>query len=225
MASSAQAQHTTLDKQFVDMLVDPYLQIQQGLADDDFPTTKSGASDFLKATKHAHPIGDEKVEIDGLARPALSISTASEIAFAREEFQDLSLRMKVLIKRVGTSGDTPLYVAKCPMAFGGQGGIWIQNDTQITNPYFGSKMYRCGGVQEQISGGEADSSKADGEHQGTGHDHGAMVEPAVDNNLANLDSVHSGVPEYHSAMGHSSMTASGEKKVTEETCKMARCAN
>lgn len=134
----------------VDMLVAPYLKIQKGLAGDDLASAQTGAMELLVMLKHAH----FEAEAGNLSDSAKSIAGAPNIATARNIFLDLSLQIQVLIKRYGTSGETPLYVANCPMAFGGKGGTWIQSEKAIENPYYGSQMFACGSIQEQIGGSE-----------------------------------------------------------------------
>lgn len=219
------AQNGVINKAYVDMLVAPYIEVQTGLADDDLAAAKTGARGLVKMLGHGKFSGDAKAEVSELSRAASAIEASNNISAAREDFQDLSKRMTALIKRVGTGSGTSLYLAKCPMAFGGQGGTWIQKDKNIANPYYGSQMYRCGGVVEQLSGEDAGSGHDGHSHDhGSSHDHGAMTKTSHDYSLAKLDAVHAGVPEYHSAMGHQKM-----KKVPDispiETCEMACCAN
>ncbi|HET8810109.1 MAG TPA: DUF3347 domain-containing protein [Flavobacteriaceae bacterium] len=66
----------------------------------------------------------------------------------REHFQILSVDIKDLLAILGT--DRTLYQAYCPMYNNGDGGIWLSAVEEIKNPYFGSKMLKCGKVQEVI---------------------------------------------------------------------------
>ena len=136
---------------FVDTLVAPYLQMQTSLAGDDLAAAQEGANAYLKALKFA-PIGEATEEVADLKAPATTIASASEIAAARTAFLELSREVSSLIKHVGVTSETPLYVAHCPMAFDGSGGDWVQSSTKIANPYYGSMMFRCGSVKAQIAG-------------------------------------------------------------------------
>lgn len=55
------------------------------------------------------------------------------------------------MQHVGTTGKQDLYLARCPMAFENKGGTWLQADKNIRNPYFGSRMLKCGSVQKQVA--------------------------------------------------------------------------
>lgn len=52
------------------------------------------------------------------------------------------------------------------MAFGNRGACWIQADTTVNNPYYGSRMLRCGTIRETFA-------SANGHH----HDHAAAPGP------------------------------------------------
>ena len=146
--SAVQAQSHSIGKGYVDMLVKPYLEIQQGLAGDDLSSAQSGAKSLLNMTGHGHFSGNAKAEVEELKGPVVAILNASTISAAREEFQDLSHRLTALIKRVGTSGGTNLYLAKCPMAFGGQGGTWIQDNEKRKCYVTGREVHELKAIRE-----------------------------------------------------------------------------
>lgn len=161
LTNSLQAHDDAFKPSFVGSLVTPYLMIQRGLAGDDLAVSQAGAQRFLAAMERA-PQGNGRVDgtVEDLTTPARAIANAADITVAREAFRTLSLKMESLVQHVGVSDGTNLYRVHCPMAFGGKGGDWIQADETVANPYYGSKMLRCGSVQKQISG--------DAHH---GHDH------------------------------------------------------
>lgn len=55
------------------------------------------------------------------------------------------------MKHFGTTGKQDLYLVRCPMAFENKGGTWLQSDKHIRNPYLGSRMLKCGSVQNQFA--------------------------------------------------------------------------
>lgn len=164
-AASVRAHSPAFKPEFVDTLIGPYLQIQQALASDDLTAAKAGAQAYL-AAMDAAPSGEAAEESADLKAPAEGILASSEINAARTAFAELSVELKTLVKHVGSSGKTNLFVAHCPMALGGKGADWLQSGTSITNPFLGSKMPHCGSIQEQIVGEEPSSS----------HDHGHAEE-------------------------------------------------
>jgi Cu(I)/Ag(I) efflux system membrane fusion protein len=138
--------------EFVQSLIKPYSTVQAALASDDLEQAQIGATAFAEAMKQAPKVEDEKESVDAFVSPANQIANAASIADARQAFIELSGEMESLVSHVGIIGKDKLYVAKCPMANGNKGATWIQSDKTINNPYFGSKMLRCGSVTKQIAG-------------------------------------------------------------------------
>ena len=167
VAGALHAQSDAFKPTFVDTLVAPYLQIQKGLAADHLQAAQHGAKHFLAAMKQVPHKGDAHEEAMDLSNHVKLIASAAEISAARAAFLELSREVTSLIKNVGVTADTPLYAVYCPMAFDGKGGNWVQSDTQVANPYYGSMMLRCGSVKAQIAG---ESSKAEATSH-SGHHH------------------------------------------------------
>lgn len=180
-AVNAFAHSDAIKPAFVDTLIQPYLQVQQALAADDLDASKQAAESFVKAI-HGGPSKDGAPSIAKLETAGHRIAESEDIETARVAFSSLSLEMKPLIEHVGTSGETSLYLAHCPMAFDGEGGSWLQgSDEAIINPYYGAKMLRCGSVQEQIAGKPKQSEHGhEEEHDHSNADHPAdkMLRPA-----------------------------------------------
>lgn len=174
-AINAFAHSDAFKPQFVDTLIQSYLNMQKGLAGDDLKEAKAGASSFLKAMEQAPQGSETKEEVADLINPAKAIAEASTIKAARTAFLDLSMQMKSLITHVGITRNTKLYLTHCPMAFDGKGGAWIQADKTVANPYYGSMMLKCGSVKAQITGEKDDAHDSHGGHGSTdahsGHGH------------------------------------------------------
>lgn len=49
---------------------------------------------------------------------------------------------------VGTK--EPIYEQYCPMYDSDRGATWLSLNEEIKNPYFGSKMLKCGEVQNKF---------------------------------------------------------------------------
>lgn len=121
-------------------LIANYLKIQQGLAADDLNAAQVGAKAFTIA---AH-------DDEALTAYTQAILATDEMNVARHQFLALS---EAVIARVKAEGGAqgPLYLIKCPMAFEGSGGTWLQHDQTVLNPYYGAMMLHCGRVQETLS--------------------------------------------------------------------------
>ena len=71
----------------------------------------------------------------------------SDIAHQREHFKVLS---KDVIDMVAITGaEMKLYEQFCPMYDGGT--AWLSTKEEVRNPYYGSKMLKCGKVQREIN--------------------------------------------------------------------------
>ncbi|MDX1565763.1 MAG: efflux RND transporter periplasmic adaptor subunit, partial [Phycisphaeraceae bacterium] len=89
---------------------------------------------------HRH---DEVATVRG---KALALTKPQAIKEARELYYDLSTSLAKLITATGVppAYGKPVQQLHCPMHKEGQGGsIWLQTDTKVRNPYFGSRMLRC----------------------------------------------------------------------------------
>ncbi|MBW3539599.1 MAG: efflux RND transporter periplasmic adaptor subunit [Planctomycetes bacterium] len=137
---------TTPDRIHVERLYDAYFAIQEALASDRLPTEQQVAAlrsaaervttaDYLPATVRAH------------LKPILAGSEHLhhlELPQAREEFKTISHSIIRLASQVRSAdAETAFVHFYCPMVKHG-GGDWLQRGGRLANPYFGSKMLRCG---------------------------------------------------------------------------------
>jgi Cu(I)/Ag(I) efflux system membrane fusion protein len=61
----------------------------------------------------------------------------------------------------GDAARTAFHHMFCPMVKGGAGD-WLQADDQLINPYWGSKMLRCGDVVRQFPAAAAVAESPEG---------------------------------------------------------------
>ena len=86
---------------------------------------------------------------------------------ARTAFEPVSEQLEKAVRQFGSGGVASVHLMHCPMAFDNRGADWLQPEAQVNNPYYGSRMLRCGAVTETITGGD---DTAPGENQEQ-HDH------------------------------------------------------
>ncbi len=135
-----------------DAMVQDYLAIQTALAGDSIKGIDKHAAAIAKAARalsddfDIEATGVESKDaaallkvLPGLGESAADLSEAKDIKAARAAFGDLSEAMVAYRELV--TGDAP-NVAYCPMVKKN----WLQNGKKITNPYYGSKMLRCGSI-------------------------------------------------------------------------------
>ncbi len=143
-------------RQRLGRLVTDYLALQRALAGDDVGKALAAVAALAK---NADPVfasladlGLDRAESlgvqlnDTLAR-LLHSATLADIRIAFAPFSQVLTRT---VSVFGATLDTPLYEQFCPMAFDNKGATWLAADTEISNPYYGAMMLRCGEVRRQI---------------------------------------------------------------------------
>jgi Cu(I)/Ag(I) efflux system membrane fusion protein len=131
-----------------------YLEAQTALAQDDHAGAGAAAK-ALRAAVEAVPseqFPDDDRDIWAahaaeLGEAAATMGGAENIEAARRAFALVSESLAALADRFGSPMEGPLYRLHCPMAFSNRGADWLQPDTAVRNPYFGSAMPTCGEVQ------------------------------------------------------------------------------
>ncbi len=108
------------------------------------PALRAGLADFFKGYEHAAhgPLAKYK---DRLADP-------TDLDTARKDFESFSTAVADLARENHLHHTDKLHVFECPMAPATGKGRWLQREGGTKNPFFGSKMPRCG---EEIAGPEA----------------------------------------------------------------------
>lgn len=120
-----------------------YLAIQTALAGDSLDQVREHASALEKlATAEFTERGDVGAagsgsQAEAIKAAAAKLAGAKDIDGARLAFGDLS---EALVRSGALIPEGQLKVAYCPMA----GKHWLQTGNEIANPYYGSKMLRCG---------------------------------------------------------------------------------
>jgi Cu(I)/Ag(I) efflux system membrane fusion protein len=137
-------------------IIDQYLAVQRQLAADHDAAARDAAAKGLVSLKEvdmALVTGKDHVawmeHAGELKLLFTAISEADGIEPARMKFAVLSEEIVVVLERFGMS-EGPLYKAWCPMAFDNRGASWVQSGEEISNPYFGAMMLRCGEIKEVL---------------------------------------------------------------------------
>lgn len=136
-------------------IVNGYLVLKNALVNEDSEKAAEGGKMMLtafsnfemaKLTESQHT---KYMEIAESAQEHAEHIVKNPIDHQREHFEDLSKDINDIIALVGT--DKTLYQDFCPMASNNKGAMWLSETEEINNPYFGSKMLKCGSVQKQIN--------------------------------------------------------------------------
>ncbi len=160
----------------LESLFEIYFELKNALADDDPDTAlKQGhrLHEQLEETGEHSLDGEHHMfwmerygEIDESIRQYVQSGDMEEM---RVHFEPLSEAFIETARTLGAIGQT-WYVAYCPMVDGDRGAYWLSEFEEISNPYFGSMMLRCGEVRETIREGMG-SGAADEPREMAGHAH------------------------------------------------------
>jgi Cu(I)/Ag(I) efflux system membrane fusion protein len=130
----------------LETLYSAYFEVQHALASDKKPP---GAA-VQRLNQVAGKLADDRALPAGATNLVKEVAEKSEhlhhmqIEEARKEFKPISHAIVTLATQVRSEGSQTAFAHFfCPMVPGG-GGDWLQADDKLLNPYFGSKMLRCG---------------------------------------------------------------------------------
>jgi len=138
----------------LDTVLNAYFLIQKALADDQPEAAKAAVVQMtadlqnveMKLLKgEAHMIWMKHLE--NLNRILEPIGKLTAIDKQRELFAQLSSQI-IRTVNLFPVPNRKIYKGDCPMAFDNKGAVWLQDNGEIANPYFGEAMYRCGEIRE-----------------------------------------------------------------------------
>ncbi|MBD80971.1 MAG: hypothetical protein CL840_18785 [Crocinitomicaceae bacterium] len=133
-----------------------YFSMNESLVKDDASSAAKSSEKLVQALIAFKGVGlsaEEQKEVDEILESAIENSehiteSATDIGHQREHLISLSTDVKDLIAIIGTS--QKLYEDFCPMANNHEGAIWISQIEEISNPYMGSSMPKCGKINRVI---------------------------------------------------------------------------
>ncbi len=158
----------------LDALYQAYFELSEALSLD-----KTGDADaVLKSLDSIQSDlldGEESENWESLFRriqkSAKKTAKEGKLVDRRAAFEPLSMAMISLAESFGASGEVPVHLYHCPMAFDWKGADWLQMRDGVENPYFGSQMYRCGTFEETIVTGNDTQDAPASAQDHSGHMH------------------------------------------------------
>jgi membrane fusion protein, copper/silver efflux system len=135
-------------------VLESYERLHELLAENQFPGV-SAEVETLKRTVH------QLLDIDPPSKPerykdlvgnlhgSADQFNPNDIDQARIEFGQFSAALIAFLKDFMPQLDDPLYTIKCPM-WTKSPAMWVQDSTQVKNPFWGSNMPTCGTVEETL---------------------------------------------------------------------------
>ncbi|HOF41600.1 MAG TPA: DUF3347 domain-containing protein, partial [Candidatus Hydrogenedentes bacterium] len=153
-------------------LYSAYSKLTEALASDDFETAKAGVGELSAAFadtdaglldaahRQAWTSASESIQA-----AVASMEQADDIEGVRHALPGSTDGLIAAITAYGIAEGPPVYRAHCPMAFDGKGGDWLQPDTPIRNPYYGSAMLACGELTGRLDAPAHDSDGGEAAHE------------------------------------------------------------
>lgn len=137
-------------------IMSSYFSMNESLVKDDASSAAKSSENLVEVLKvfKAEGLTEEaQNEVSEILESAIEnaehiADNSDDIDHQREHLVALSIDVKDLIAIVGIS--QKLYEDFCPMANNNEGAIWISNKEEISNPYMGSSMPKCGKVNRVI---------------------------------------------------------------------------
>jgi hypothetical protein len=129
-----------------------YFILKDGLVVDDSKKTAQAALKLeasiktFDKSKYTKEQQKELADIFDDATEQVQHIAKSPIDHQREHFKTLSQDITDMVAITGTK--STLYEQFCPMYDGGS--TWLSTNKEVSNPYYGSKMLKCGKVQREI---------------------------------------------------------------------------
>lgn len=146
-------------KQQLGNVVSQYLSLKDKLVNDNSDIQSNLKSlqqslnkvDMSLVMEDAHNVWMEALK--SINKELKLLSKAVNIDEQRTIFLTISKSLADATQKLGVKmkDSQPLYLEFCPMANGDKGGYWLSTEKEIKNPYFGSKMLKCGEVKKTIS--------------------------------------------------------------------------
>ncbi|MCO4780995.1 MAG: efflux RND transporter periplasmic adaptor subunit [Candidatus Cloacimonetes bacterium] len=142
-------------KQKFDHILDSYIELHLSLSEDSFDESKEIIAELSQSlfnidqsTLNSHEIQVLKLINSSLKKTLTLASSTKLFKDLRGAFSLLSQWMIALTENHWISQNPDLKKVYCPMAFDNQGAYWVQDEDEVLNPYFGSKMLKCGTIKD-----------------------------------------------------------------------------
>ena len=135
------------------VILNDYFNLKDALVSDDNAKAKELGATLAKSFGNlnvSNYTDAQKADLKDIIEDAVEHAehiSESDIDHQREHFKILSKDVTDMVAITGT--ENTLYQQFCPMYDGGSN--WLSMSEEVRNPYYGSKMLKCGKVQKEIN--------------------------------------------------------------------------
>jgi hypothetical protein len=138
----------------VNPVLDSYKRLHELLVENKFSQVSAEAETLRKQVHQLLDIDppskpEQYKDLVGGLHSSADQFTPNDIEQARIEFGQFSAALIAFLKDFMPQLDDPLYTIKCPM-WTKSPAVWLQDSTQVKNPFLGPDMPSCGTVQETL---------------------------------------------------------------------------
>lgn len=139
------------------ILVAEYMDFKNALVVDEFEKAKKHIFKFAKEVQSNDEMNEHKEHQEMhqkhhsmMVNAIDKASNTTNIDELRASLEGITIELVKAIENQGYDHDK-LYLQFCPMANDGKGANWLSKSEQIANPYYGTKMHKCGATVKTIN--------------------------------------------------------------------------
>ncbi|KZE85088.1 DUF3347 domain-containing protein [Myroides marinus] len=140
---------TVKESNLLQSSLDAYFLVKKALQEDNSTEATTAGKTLVTNLK---AVVTEDAAAKELVKELIETATkleSTDIKVQRSEFEDLTEDLVKLISIVGT--DRVVFEQYCPMFDNGEGGKWLSDVEELSNPLYGSSMLKCGANQNKIA--------------------------------------------------------------------------
>lgn len=143
-----EAAFTCCDNDRADRLLDKYLEIESRLVkgtEDGIAGQYTGLHGVAQGAIEKGGFGPDQNAILKRIADNATASGTEDLAGKRKRFKDISADVILFLREHDGTGKVKVATTFCPMFEGG--ATWLQTESSVMNPYYGSDMLSCGNFQ------------------------------------------------------------------------------
>ncbi len=132
------------------MMLSKYITIQKALVKDDFKAAQKATKTFASSLANVPAKLSKSISKKALLASAKKAANEKDLESLRAAFKPLSENVITVLVENKYSGEMAAYITYCGMYKDHKKTYWVQDSKGAKNPYFGSKMLKCGTVAKVL---------------------------------------------------------------------------